>query len=55
MKMIMASQMKEVTLTVQRETFSSFEGAYLSHSSPHSRKSQGLGLGLDGGFVLMHG
>ena len=53
MKMILASQMKEVSLTVERETLSSFEGSYLSHSSARSRKSQGLGL--DGGSILMHG
>ena len=52
MKMILVSQMKEVSLTMERETFSSFEGVYLSHSSPHSRKSQGFGL--DGVSFLMH-
>ena len=46
------SLLKEESLKVERETFSSFEGVFLFHFSPHSRKNQDLGL--DGGFSLMH-
>ena len=51
-KMMVESLLKEESLKVERETFSSFEGVFLFHFSPHSRKNQDLGL--DGDFSLMH-
>ena len=53
MKKIIESLLKEEILKVERETFSSFEGVFLAHFSPHSRKSEDFGL--DSGFSLMHG
>ena len=53
MKLILASQMKEVSLKVERETFSSFEGVYISHFSPCSRKSQCEGHAKAGNTYLL--
>ena len=51
-KMMVESLLKQESLKVERETFSSFEGVFPFYFSPHSRKNQDLGL--DGGFSLMH-
>ena len=50
---IRESLLKEESFKMEGETLSSFEGVFLFHFSPHSRKNEDLFL--DGSFSLMHG